>query len=87
MALGLTIIANLHLIVGHCNKWVSSKEVNWSKNIILEECKSLLYFVKLEMILQSENYPSKIWKLKKKGNCKKMGSDLQDHIIFSSKQL
>ena len=64
-----------------------SKEISWSKNIIFEECKSLLYFVKLGMILQSENCPSVIWKLKGGGNCKEMGSDLQNQIIFLSKQL
>ena len=87
LALGLMVIANLHLMVGHYNKWVPSKEVSWSKNIILEKRKSLLYLVKLEMILQSENHPPVIWKLKEGGNCKVIGSDLQDQIIFSSKQL
>jgi len=39
------------------------------------------------MILQSENSPPVIWKFREGGNCKKMGSDLQDQIIFSSKQV
>jgi len=87
LALSLTVIANLHLIVGHCNKWVPLKKVSWSKNIILEEHKSLLYFVKLGIILQSGNNPPVIWKFRKGENYKKMKSDLQDQIIFSNKQL
>ena len=87
LALSLTVIANLHLIIDYCNKWVPLKEVSWSKNIILKKRKSLLYFVKLGMILQSENNPPVIWKFREGGNCKEIGSDLQDQIIFSSKQV
>ncbi len=54
---------------------------------MLEEHRSLLYFIKLGMILQNGNCPLVIWKLKEKGNYNEMGSNLQDQIIFSSKQL
>ncbi len=47
----------------------------------------MLCLVKLGMMLQSENCPPIMWKLKGEENYKEIGSDLQDQIIVSSKQL
>jgi len=49
LGLGLICIKNVDLIVLHCNKYIPSKDVIWSKNIIFDCYKSLLYLTKLEI--------------------------------------
>ncbi len=86
LALGLVVILNLFLMVFHCNKWVPSKEVIWSKNIMWYCRKRWLYLVKWGIILHRGSKPPLIWNCRGGGNCKSIGSDLHNQMIDSNKQ-
>ena len=86
LALGLVVILNLLLMVFYYNKWVPSKEVIWSRNIMWYYYKRWLCLVKWGIILHRGSKPPLMWNCRQGGNCKSIGSNLLDQMIDFNKQ-